>query len=125
MGALLLLLALVGVSIWVLICTVFPSGSRLVRPGLTGLALFAGATSGWPALYVAGEDDYRNDGTTRWEAYDAQGLTVAAVLAGFLVCLLALSLIPRPRRRFLPALGLAGLFAAGLIVAAFIANTAN
>jgi hypothetical protein len=42
------------------------------------LALLGGSALAL-TLYVASEDDYRRGGISRWHAYDAQGLTVAAI----------------------------------------------
>ena len=97
----------------------------LMRMTLGVQALLAGLTSVWLALYVAGPDDYRADGTSRWDAYDAQGLTVVAVVAGLIVGVLALLLFAWPRPRFYPLLGLAGIVAAVLIFCAFFANSLN
>lgn len=67
--------------------------------------------------FVAAEDDYRSDGRSRWEVYDAQativpavGLAVAATVAGF-------ASYRRP--------SLAPWAAAGCIVAAFLAWVAR
>ena len=97
----------------------------LVRGALGAQALLAVGASLYLALYVAGEDDYRSNGTTRWEAYDAKGLTLTAIAVGLAVTVLALALVAWPRKRFLPALGLAGIVAAALIFIAFFANTLN
>jgi hypothetical protein len=97
----------------------------LVRIALAMQASLAGVASVALALYVAGPDDYRADGTSRWVAYDAQGLTVTAVAAGVVVAVVALVLFVSPRRRFYPLLGLAGIAAAVLIFCAFFANSLN
>jgi drug/metabolite transporter (DMT)-like permease len=97
----------------------------LVRVALWAQALLALGASVYLALYVAGEDDYRSNGTTRWDAYDAKGLTLTAIAMGLAVTMLALALVAWPRKRFLPALGLAGIVAAALIFVAFFANTLN
>jgi len=96
----------------------------LVRVALGAQALLALGGSVYLALYVAGEDDYRSNGTTRW-AYDAKGLTLSASAMGLAVTVLALALVAWPRKRFFPALGLAGIVAAALIFVAFFANTLN
>jgi len=97
----------------------------LVRVALGAQALLALGGSVYLALYVAGEDDYRSNGTTRWDAYDAKGLTLSAIAMGLAVTVLALALVAWPRKRFFPALGLAGIVAAALIFVAFFANTLN
>ncbi len=104
--------------------------AALWEAGITRFALAAqgllSAVAGiYLAFYVAGEDDYRADGTSRWDAYDARGITVAAVALALVVSFLAFLLAARPRKRFLPALGLAGLIAAGLLVYALLANSLN
>src|SRR4051812_20533742 len=53
---------------------------------------------------VAGEDDYLNDGTSRWAAYDAHGISVAAVLSSLLGCVLAGAAVRRAGLvRWIPA----------------------
>ena len=54
-----------------------------------------------------------------------KGLTLTAIAVGLAVTVLALALVAWPRKRFLPALGLAGIVAAALIFIAFLANTLN
>jgi hypothetical protein len=94
-----------------------------VRGALGAQALLAVGASLYLAFYVAGDDDYRLDGTTRWEAHDAKGLTLSAIALGLAVTMVAVALVAWPRKRFLPALGLAGIAAAALIFVAFFANT--
>ena len=76
-------------------------------------------------LYVAAEDDYRSDGTSRWEAYDVKELTVVAVAVGGLA-VAALVWASATQRRG-PAIGgfVASSAAAALQFAAMIANTVN
>ncbi len=97
----------------------------LVRVALGIQALLAGITRVGLARYVAGPDDYRADGTSRWDAYDRKSLTVTAVVVGLVVAVLALVLFVWPQRRFYPLLGLAGIGAAMLIFSAFFANSLN
>ena len=120
-----LLLALAIVSCWALAEGVLKPGRSAIRAALAGEALLCAAASVYLALYVAGEDDYRHNGMSRWEAYDARGLTAAAIACGVVVSLFAALVASRPARRFLPALGLGGLVAAGLSFVAYFANTLN
>ena len=95
----------------------------------TGAALIEAAvlaaSSATLVGYVASDDDYRDNGVSRWEAYDAQVLTSVAVAAG-VVAAAALVLTWRSRRRplavtaFLSAAG-----AAALQFVAFLANSLN
>ena len=120
------LLALAVISIWVLLGYALPLfEGGVARIVLASQALVAGVASWSLALFVAGPDDYRANGTTRWEAYDAQGLTVTAVAIGLVVAVVALALVVWPRRRFYPLLGLAGIGAAVLIFCAYFANSLN
>ena len=119
-------LILAVISGCVILCVTFSSDEvGLVRIALGTQASLAGITSVALALYVSGPDDYRADGTSRWDAYGAQGLTVTAVVVGLVVAVLALALFVWPQRRFYPLLGLAGIAAAVLIFCAFFANSLN
>jgi hypothetical protein len=75
-------------------------------------------------LYVASEDDYRRGGISRWEAYDAQALTVGAIAAGVAASIL-LVLAARGRRWLGIAASLASTAAAVLAFTAFLANSLN
>jgi hypothetical protein len=46
-------------------------------------------------IYVLSEDDYRNDGRSRWTVYDAQEITVVAIVTAFLAAAVAIASIPR------------------------------
>jgi hypothetical protein len=119
-------LALAAISLGVLVGYVLWLGEGgVARAFLASQALSAGVASCCLAFYVGGPDDYRGDGTTRWDAYDAQGLTVTAVVVGLVVAAVALVLFVWPRRRFYPLLGLAGIVAAALIFCAYFANSLN
>jgi hypothetical protein len=76
-------------------------------------------------LYVASEDDYRDNGTSRWAAYGAQEITVTAVVLGIgaVALLLAASFL---RRRELAIMGfLASTAAAVTVFLAIFANSLN
>jgi hypothetical protein len=119
-------LILAAISGCVILCFTFSSEEvGLARIALGMQASLAGITSVALAFFVAGPDDYRADGTSRWDAYGAQGLTVTAVVVGVAVAVIALVLFVWPRRRFSPLLGLAGIAAAVLIFCAFFANSLN
>ena len=76
------------------------------------------------ALFVASEDDYRRGGISRWDAYDAHGLTVAAIAVGLAA---AVALVAATRRRARMAIVgfLASSAAFVLYFAAFLANSLN
>jgi hypothetical protein len=87
-------------------------------------ALLSAAVSTSLLFYVMGEDDYRNNGTSRWAAYDAHTLTTVALAAGYLSCVISLVAVRRdgPLAR---VAGLNGVVAAALLGVAFIANSLN
>lgn len=117
-------LILLIVSISTLLARLVPRGAgRPLRPLLLGQAVLFLAVSGYLALFVAAEDGYRNDGTSRWDAYDAHGLTVMAIAVGVLVGLLAIIALRSSRLALLS--GAAGVVAACLVTAAFLANSLN
>jgi uncharacterized membrane-anchored protein len=119
-----LLLALVSMFVFAgRVAALWEAG--ITRFALAGQGLLSGGAGIYLAFYVAGEDEYRADGTSRWDAYDAHGVTVAAVAVAIVVSVLAVLLAARPRKRFLPALGLAGLVGAGLLFVALFANSLN
>ena len=75
--------------------------------------------------YAASEDDYRNNGMTRWEAYDAQTLTALAVAAGALAAIgLFVTWIRRDGRLAIASFATAS-GAGGAQFLAFFANSLN
>jgi hypothetical protein len=76
-------------------------------------------------LYVASEDDYRRGGISRWQAYDAHEVTVAAIAIGLGA---AATLVGAAKRRR-ASLGIIGFLASGaafaLYFVAFLANSLN
>ena len=125
MGALLNVI-LLGLSLGVLLsapASGVPNGRRL-RGMLAFQALLSAAVSTSLVLFVTGEDDYRNDGTSVWEAHNVHTHTSIAVAAGCLSCVLSLVAVRRDGRLARVA-GLAGLVAAVLLGVAFIANSLN
>ena len=125
---LLLLFFLLGLvlSFAALLCTETPAGRRAGRILLCVEALFLAVAT--PALiaYVAAEDDYRDNGISRWDAYDAHVLTIAAVALGAAAIVAVAFVLARQRSargaRFVGLLALAAWVAQ---IAAYIANTAN
>ena len=87
-------------------------------------ALLCAAVSTSLVLFVAGQDDYRQNGTIRWDVYGAHTVTILAVAAGCLTCVLSL-VAARRDGRLARIAGLSGLVAAILIGVAFIANSLN
>jgi hypothetical protein len=77
------------------------------------------------ALYAGSEDDYRRDGVSRWDAYDAKAVTIAAILAGAVAATVLLLAAARNRPGLGGAAPLLSIGAAALILAAYVANTAN
>jgi energy-converting hydrogenase Eha subunit A len=87
-------------------------------------ALLSAVVSTSLVLFVIGEDPYRNNGTSRWEAYDVHIHTTVAVAAGYFSCVVSL-VATRRDGRLARVAGLAGLVAAVLLGVAFIANSLN
>jgi hypothetical protein len=92
--------------------------------GLAHGALLAVSTLSL-TLYVASEDDYRRGGISRWEAYDAEAVTVAAIAVGLVA---AVALVGASARRR-PGLAVAGFLVSAVALAlqfvAFLANSLN
>ena len=122
-----LLLPAIGITSLVL-AAVVGSGERLAGARRAASVLDAallGLVTAALVLYVAGEDDYRMNGMTRWEAYDVRPLTVSAVVAGALgVAGVAIGAWRSSRWIGVTSLLVCAL-AALLQLAAFVANTAN
>ncbi len=112
------------VSVWVVAESWDTAATR--RQAATIIqAVLAAATSAALILYTASEDDYRDTGVSRWEAYDARAMTVAAALAGAVASAGALIEARRRGRRALVLVGAAGIVAAVLLFLAFAANSLN
>jgi tellurite resistance protein TehA-like permease len=94
------------------------------RASLWTQAALAGLTTAALVVYVAGEDDYRGNGISRWDAYDAEALTVCAALAGAALVALAVFGTTRGGRVAL-IVGPAGVAVAALFFVAFAANSLN
>ena len=90
---------------------VAPRGRVRVRSALT--------------VYVASEDDYRRGGISRWQAYDAHAVTVAAIAVGLGAAVALVGAATR-RRTGLALIGfLASSAAFALFFVAFLANSLN
>ena len=90
----------------------------LRKAGLIGEAIVFLGLSAWLTWYVAQEDDYRNDGTSRWSTYDAQAITVVAILSGVVVAAFAAYTATRERK----LAGVNVLLALGSLSAFYIAR---
>ncbi len=82
-------------------------------------------TSAGLAAYAASEDDYRNDGTLRWDAYDAKELTAAAVAAGVAAVVGLVTARVRDDYRLAAASFVGSTIAVALQFLAFLANSLN
>jgi hypothetical protein len=122
----LLTIALLVDSLWTLLRApaLRRSEAGSHSPTLVCQAILFAAAGGYLTYYAASEDSYRRGGISRWEAYDAHALTAAAILACVAVCVLA-ALSDRRRGLMVSLAGPAGVAAALLFAAAFVANTTN
>jgi hypothetical protein len=93
-------------------------------PTLLGQATLFAAAGAYLAYYAASEDSYRRGGISRWEAYDAHALTVVAIGACLVVCVLAL-FADRRRGRIVWLAPPTGLAAVLLFATAVVFNTNN
>ncbi len=76
-------------------------------------------------LYVASEDDYRRGGISRWDAYDAHALTVAAIALGLAAAVALVGAATRRQARLAIPGFLVSSAAFVLYFAAFLANSLN
>lgn len=76
-------------------------------------------------LYVASEDDYRRGGISRWNAYDAHAVTVAAIAIGLAAAVALVGAATRRRARLAITGFLVSSAAFVLYFAAFLANSLN
>ena len=76
-------------------------------------------------VYVAGEDDYRGGGVSRWEAYDARALTVSAVSVGIAAVVGLVAASATDRRALGVTAFVVSAVAAALQFAAVLANSLN
>jgi hypothetical protein len=124
MGAL-LSVVLLGLSLVVLVRGTIPgrdarSGQRL---SLALEALLSAGVTVYLVFYVVGEDDYRDNGISRWEAYDVHPVTVAAVVAGSAAAVVAV--VAARGHRLSRLAGALGALSALLLGVAFIGNSLN
>jgi hypothetical protein len=88
-------------------------------------AALLGASALALTVYVASEDDYRRGGISRWQAYDAHAVTVAAIAVGLGAAVALVGAATR-RRTGLSIIGfLASSAAFALFFVAFLANSLN
>jgi hypothetical protein len=99
--------------------------SRWPRTGAMVQAVVVALSTLGLALYVASEDDYRRNGISRWDAYDAKGLTIVAVVVGVGAAIGLFVAVTRDRRRLGVVALLASTVAGALMFAAFLANSLN
>jgi hypothetical protein len=114
----------VSVALAGLVLAVTALGGRWLRTWACVQAAVAGSTVGL-AVYVAGEDDYRRNGTSRWAAYDAELVTVAAVVAGAVVAVVLAAAAARNLRGLGGVASLLSIGAATLTFVAYFANSLN
>jgi hypothetical protein len=94
------------------------------RTAFLQAAVVAGSTVA-VVIYVAAEDDYRDTGISRWEAYDAKALTVSAVALGAAAAVGLVAAAALRRRRLRMTAFLASSAAAVLQFMAVLANSLN
>jgi hypothetical protein len=130
MTAQVVLLASLAVAAALLVVAATRTGQRLTRrwAALAALPLFVAVLV---AVYVFGEDSYRGNGISRWDAYRSPGgalgpmLVVSLVLLGACACLLLYAGL-RGRRGLLRASALAGgLVSCTLVTATVLGFTLN
>ncbi len=119
---------------WIVLPAVVISGfvsvAGIARPAtarIAGAVEWCGllVATGLLVLYVAGEDSYRDNGTSRWDAYGAHGATTVAVVAGIGAALFVFIAWLFGLRRLAVVAYLGALAAAFLLVAADLANSLN
>ena len=102
-----------------------PSTPWVLRRGALFQAVGVALATVGLVLYVQTEDSYRDNGTSRWDAYGAHEVGVQAVVLGAAaVVLLLVAWIVRRRGLGIVAF-LGSMVAAGWIVAATLANSLN
>ena len=112
----------VPVALAGLVLAVTALGGRWLRTGACVQAAAVAASTVGLAVYVAGEDHYRRNGMSRWAAYDAELVTVAAFAAGTGAGVLLLVAAGRDRRGLG---GVASLLSVGAAALTFVAYSAN
>jgi hypothetical protein len=102
-----------------------PSTPWVLRRGALFQAIGVALATVGLVLYVQTEDSYRDNGTSRWDAYGAHEVVIQAVALGAAaVALLLTAWIVRRRGLGIVAF-LASMVAAGSIIAATLANSLN
>jgi hypothetical protein len=70
----------------------------MLKKALIAEAIVFLGLSAWLTWYVVQEDAYRDNGISRWAAYDAQVITVVAVVSGVVVAAVAIYAAVRNQR---------------------------
>jgi hypothetical protein len=109
----------------VLAIVVGARGETWPRTAAFVYAALLGASAIALTLYVASEDDYRRGGISRWDAYDAHALTVAAIAIGLAAAVGLVGAATRRRARLATIGFLVSSAAFVLYFAAFLANSLN
>jgi hypothetical protein len=115
----------VSVALAGLVLAVTALGGRWLRTWAWVQAAAVAASTVGLAVYVAGEDDYRRNGMSRWAAYDAELVTVAAVVAGTGVAAVLVAAAARNVRGLGGVASLLSIGAATLTFIAYFANSLN
>jgi hypothetical protein len=102
-----------------------PSTPWVLRRGALFQAIGVALATAGLVLYVQGEDSYRDNGTSRWDAYAAHEAVIEAVALGVAAVVLLLAAWIVRRRGLGIAAFLGSMVAAGSIVAATLANSLN
>jgi hypothetical protein len=100
-------------------------GETWPRSAALVYAALLGASALVLTAYVASEDDYRRGGISRWQAYDAHTVTVAAIAIGLGAAVALVGAATRRRTRLAIIGFLASSAAFALFFAAFLANSLN
>jgi hypothetical protein len=101
-GVLALRLGLVAAGVLLPLAALRLPVSRIQRYGVLLLALVAVANGLWLSLYAFGEDDYTNDGQSRWQTHNSRGSHLYYVIAlAFELLLVATAVSVRRRPQLL------------------------
>jgi hypothetical protein len=109
----------------VLAVVVGARGESWPRSGALAYSALLGASAIALTWYVASEDDYRRGGISRWDAYDAHVLTVAAIAIGLAAAVALVGAATRHHAGLAMGGFLLSSAAFALYFAAFLANSLN
>jgi hypothetical protein len=102
-----------------------PSTPWVLRRGALFQAIGIALATVGLVLYVQTEDSYRDNGTSRWDAYGAHEVVIQAVVLGAATVVVLLAAWALRRRGLGIAAFLVSMVAAGWIAAATLANSLN